>query len=86
MPRVGTVAADTTTTGFRFSWDDPGLAKGDAYRVRLDGGAGSRSTTQTGTSFELERSATTGARTCVTVTVVRDGRIGPASDPTCVGG
>lgn len=86
VPRVGTVAADTTTTGFRFSWDDPGLAKGDAYRVRLDGGAGSRSTTQTGTSFELERSATTGARTCVTVTVVRDGRIGPASDPTCVGG
>jgi hypothetical protein len=67
---------DTTAT---FSWDDPGLAEGDAYLVTVDGDA-----------WPAQREAAVavdvsdGDRVCVSVRVMRDGRAGAASPESCM--
>lgn len=82
IPTVGTISANTTSDGVQFSWSDPGIASGDTYLVRVDGG---QSATQRGTTFSLSKSDLTG-QACVTVTVVRDGTDGTPSHSTCAGG
>lgn len=68
--------SDGTVT---FEWDDPGLAQGDAYLVRVDGVA---EPAQRAPAIVLP--VADGERVCITVRVMRDGRAGTPSQETCV--
>lgn len=79
VPRVGTISTSASDTSIVFTWDDPGLATGDSYLVRVgDGPAES----QTATTYALDPAGHTG-RVCLTVTVVHGGTPGDASNPAC---
>ena len=74
IPSVGDVQARVVDDTVEFTWADPGLAVGDAYRITPDGAA---SVLQRTTSFVVD--AEPGQRVCVTVEVTRDAReVGPA--------
>lgn len=79
IPRVTDVIAQTDGSSVTFRWDDPGLARGDRYIVRIDGDARGA---QSSTSLTVDR-GTDGTRVCATVTVIRDGRTGEPSDASC---
>jgi hypothetical protein len=79
IPRVTDIAAALEDRTVRFSWQDPGLRDGDAYEITtLDG----RSSLQRGTTFLAD--ARNGVRVCITVTVNREGKVGPPSSEKCV--
>lgn len=74
IPSVGDVQARVVDDTVEFTWADPGLAVGDAYRITPDGAA---PVLQRTTSFVVD--AEPGQRVCVTVEVTRDAReVGPA--------
>ena len=74
IPSVGDVQARVVDDTVEFTWADPGLAVGDAYRITPDGAA---TVLQRTTSFVVD--AEPGQRVCVTVEVTRDAReVGPA--------
>lgn len=78
LPRVTNVEAQLDGSTVVFSWSDPGLAAGDTYQVRLGDG-----TEVFQRSGEFVVATSPGERPCVTVRVVREGRLGPASDEKC---
>jgi hypothetical protein len=78
LPRVTNVEAQLDGSRVVFSWSDPGLAAGDTFQVRLGDG-----TEVFQRSVEFVIVASPGERPCVTVRVVREGRLGPASDEKC---
>ncbi|WP_168627841.1 protein kinase [Cryobacterium sp. BB307] len=80
IPQVTDIEAQLHTDAVTFSWSDPGLVGGDSYQISTDGG---RSTSiQQSESFSV--AAERGDRVCITVTVNREGRTGPASGEKCV--
>lgn len=75
VPAVGDLAARVVDDTVEFTWTDPGLETGDAYRVTPDGSA---AVLQRTTSFVVD--AEPGERVCITVEVTRDAReVGPAA-------
>ncbi len=78
LPRVTNVEAQLDGATVVFSWSDPGLAAGDTFQVRLGDG-----TEVFQRSEEFVVAASPGDRPCLTVRVVREGRLGPASDEKC---
>ncbi len=78
LPRVANVDAQLDGSAIVYSWSDPGLAAGDTYQVQLSDG--SEAFQRTG---EFTVAASPGDRVCVTVRVVREGRLGPPSDEKC---
>jgi hypothetical protein len=81
LPQVSNVEARVDGGTVVFSWIDPGLAPGDTYQVRVADGA---ETFQRTTQFAV--AAPLDARVCVSVRVVREGRLGVASDEKCATG
>ena len=78
LPRVSNVEAERSGSTIIFSWRDPGLSEGDAYQVRVDGGA---TTLQRTAEFAV--AVVEGDTVCVTVSVAREGRVGAPSDEKC---
>jgi hypothetical protein len=78
LPRVANVEAQLDGTAIVFSWSDPGLAVGDTYQVQLSDGTEAFQRTA-----EFVVAASPGDRVCVTVRVVREGRLGQPSDEKC---
>ena len=79
VPVVTDIAADTTDNRVEFSWHDPGLIEGDSYQIMTSDGAQSN---QSQTVFALDAAA--GDRVCITVTVIRSGKLGDPSNEKCV--
>jgi len=79
IPRVTDIAAILTPHSVRFSWNDPGIRSGDQYQIATRDGAAS---IQQLPEFTVD--ARNGDRVCITVTVNREGTIGPASSEKCV--
>jgi hypothetical protein len=79
IPVVTNVEGTVEGTAVTFTWNDPGLASGDAYVVTVDGAP---SPLQRDTRFDVE--AEDGARVCASVTVTRDGKSGAPSAERCV--
>lgn len=78
IPRVTGIQAAQDGGTIVFTWADPGLVEGDSFRVQVAGGA---ETVQRAT--EIAVAAAPGDRVCVTVSVVREGRVGDASGEKC---
>ncbi len=78
LPRVANVDAQLDGSAIVFSWSDPGLAIGDTYQVQLSDGTEAFQRTS-----EFVVAANPGDRVCVTVRVVREGRLGQPSDEKC---
>ena len=81
LPRVSGVSADVDGSTVVFSWTDPGLGPTDAYQVRVADG---EATVQRSAEFSVV--APEGERICLTVSVARDGRVGPPSAEQCAEG
>jgi tRNA A-37 threonylcarbamoyl transferase component Bud32 len=79
IPVVSDVQASVDGTAVTFSWNDPGLANGDAYIVTIDG---QPSPMQREPTYAI--TADDGDRVCVSVTVTRDGKSGESSAQRCV--
>ncbi len=78
LPRVTDVSATVEGSTVAFRWPTPGIRDTDAYQVRVVGG---ESTVQRSTEFRI--AAPDGARVCLTVSVAREGRVGPSSAEQC---
>ncbi|GAA1689156.1 hypothetical protein GCM10009792_06670 [Microcella alkalica] len=78
IPRVTGVQAAQDGGTIVFTWDDPELVEGDTFRVQVTGGS---PTVQRAAEFVV--AAAPGDRVCVTVSVVREGRVGDASGEKC---
>jgi serine/threonine protein kinase len=79
IPVVSDIAAVHSAGAVSFSWEDPGLNTGDSYQIETNDGAES---TQTQSVFVLD--ATDGQRVCITVSVIREGKLGEPSGQKCV--
>ncbi|CAN5202258.1 hypothetical protein BH09ACT3_BH09ACT3_09960 [soil metagenome] len=79
IPKVTDIRSITTADSVEFAWDDPGLGDGDSYQITTSDG---RSSIQTASAFVVD--ADRGERICITVTVNREGKIGPPSAEKCV--
>ncbi|ARC57182.1 Serine/threonine-protein kinase PknK [Frondihabitans sp. 762G35] len=77
IPQVANIASSATGGSIRFTWTDPGLKPGDSYVVT----SGTDTSTQTATSFVAPAQA--GQQVCISVTVNRAGKNGPASAEKC---
>jgi hypothetical protein len=78
IPVVSDVRAAVDGSTVVFTWNDPGIADGDAYVVSVDG---SPWPPQREPSLTVPAEA--GDRVCVTVTVARDGKSGAPSAERC---
>jgi serine/threonine protein kinase len=79
LPTVSNITATVVGDSARFSWQDPGLAEKDVYAISANDGTTS---TQTGTTFTLQKSDST--RACISVKVGRAGKTGEQSAEKCV--
>lgn len=79
IPRVTDISARTTSNSITFTWTDPGLKSGDSYQITTSDG---RSSIQRTAAYIID--AKPGDRDCITVTVNRSGKMGPASSEKCV--
>lgn len=79
IPVVSDVQAVVEDAAVVFSWDDPGIGRGDAYIVTIDGVA---SPMQRKPRFPVEIEGRN--RVCASVTVTRDGKSGPPSAERCI--
>ncbi len=79
IPKVTDIAARSTSSSVEFSWDDPGIKSSDTYQITTNDG---RSSIQRTASYVVD--ATQGQQVCITVTVNRQGKIGPPSSEKCV--
>ncbi|GAA4665914.1 serine/threonine-protein kinase [Frondihabitans cladoniiphilus] len=77
IPTVTDISAVTTGSSVRFSWADPGLKAGDSYVVAQ----GTDRSTQSSTTFSTN--VNDGQQVCISVTVNRAGKSGPASAEKC---
>lgn len=80
IPRVTDIDARVVGTQVEFSWEDPGLDRGDSYQVSTDDGF--NSSIQSSRTFTV--AAAEGDRVCLTVTVNRNGQTGEPSNRKCV--
>jgi serine/threonine protein kinase len=79
IPTVTDISARSTSSSVEFSWDDPGLKSSDTYQITTSDG---RSSIQRTSSYVVD--AVAGQQVCITVTVNREGKIGPPSSEKCV--
>ncbi|MCU1407844.1 MAG: serine/threonine protein kinase, partial [Glaciihabitans sp.] len=79
IPTVSDIAGTANAGTVQFSWDDPGLRDSDSYLIVTADGD---SSIQRSTGFLVD--AEPGERVCITVTVNREGKSGPASAQKCV--
>ncbi len=79
IPKVTDISARSTASSIEFSWDDPGLKASDSYQITTSDG---RSSIQRTADYVVDAKA--GDHVCITVTVNREGKIGPASSEKCV--
>jgi serine/threonine protein kinase len=79
IPKVTDISAQSTSSSVEFSWDDPGIKSSDSYQITTNDG---RSSIQRTASYVVD--ATKGQQVCITVTVNREGKIGPPSSQKCV--
>ncbi|MCU1413257.1 MAG: serine/threonine protein kinase [Microbacteriaceae bacterium] len=79
IPKVTDITARSTSSSVEFSWDDPGIKSSDSYQITTSDG---RSSIQRTASYVVD--ASKGQQVCITVTVNRDGKIGPPSTEKCV--
>lgn len=79
IPVVSDVQGSFDGTAVTFTWEDPGLAGGDAYIVTVGGTAWPM---QRETVFAVK--ADDGDRVCASITVTRDGKSGEPSAQRCV--
>lgn len=80
IPRVTDIDARVSGGQVEFSWNDPGLDRGDVYQVSTDDGL--NSSIQSSRTFTV--AAAEGERVCLTVTVNRNGQTGEPSNRKCV--
>lgn len=80
IPRVTDIDARVSGGQVEFSWNDPGLDRGDVYQVSTDDGL--NSSIQSSRTFTV--AAAEGDRVCLTVTVNRNGQTGEPSNRKCV--
>ncbi len=78
IPQVGSIAAGVQQGTVRFSWADPGLTESDSYQITTHDGLVS---TQRATDFQVDVAAA--ERVCITVTVIREGKMGAPSGQKC---
>ncbi|MBT2498279.1 serine/threonine protein kinase [Agromyces sp. ISL-38] len=79
IPVVSDVQAVVEDAAVVFSWNDPGIERGDAYIVTVDGEA---SPMQREPRFPVEIDGRN--RVCANVTVTRDGKSGQPSAERCI--
>jgi hypothetical protein len=79
IPKIADISARSNADSVQFAWTDPGVKAGDQYQVATKDGQSSIQTTR---SYSVD--ATKGQRVCITVTVNREGKMGPASTEKCV--
>ncbi|MCU1513143.1 MAG: serine/threonine protein kinase [Microbacteriaceae bacterium] len=79
IPRVSDISATMTADSVEFAWKDPGITSADSYQITTSDG---RSSIQRTAAFVVD--AKTGDNVCITVTVNREGKIGPPSSQKCV--
>jgi serine/threonine protein kinase len=79
IPKVTDISARSTSSSVEFSWDDPGIKSSDSYQITTNDG---RSSIQRTASYVVD--AAQGQQVCITVTVNREGKIGPPSTEKCV--
>jgi eukaryotic-like serine/threonine-protein kinase len=78
IPTVTGVRAETADARVVFRWDDPGLLQDDAFQVQVTGAAPAL---QRSTEFAVV--APPGEEICLTVRVVRGGRLGSETAERC---
>ncbi len=79
IPVVSNIEAKVANGTVTFSWQDPGVNDTDSYRITTSDG---RSSVQR--SPEFTDATVPGERVCITVSVNREGKDGPASGEKCV--
>ncbi|MES2170970.1 MAG: serine/threonine-protein kinase [Actinomycetota bacterium] len=79
IPKVTDITARSTSSSVEFSWADPGIKSSDSYQITTNDG---RSSIQSTASYVVD--ASQGQQVCITVTVNREGKIGPPSSEKCV--
>ena len=79
LPVVAGIDARVVGSTVEFGWADPGLEPGDVYQVQLGTAAPVQ---QRSSGFTVV--AAPGQQVCAQVSVVREGRTGPASAEKCV--
>lgn len=78
IPQVDSIATDVYPGSVRFSWTDPGLTDSDSYQITTHD---SLVSTQRATDFNVD--VVEDEQVCITVTVVREGKIGAPSGQKC---
>ncbi|MDJ0334699.1 serine/threonine-protein kinase [Salinibacterium sp. G-O1] len=79
VPTVSNIQATVVGGTVTFSWQDPGINDADSYRIVTADG---QSSIQRSPEFTYDSDP--GERVCITVTVNREGKDGPASGEKCV--
>ncbi|MGZ0212094.1 MAG: serine/threonine-protein kinase [Actinomycetales bacterium] len=79
IPVVSDISASVSDDVVEFSWRDPGLEPGDFYQIATTDGQ--PSVQQREPNFVVD--AEPGENVCVSVTVTREGKSGPASAEKC---
>ncbi|CAN5327245.1 hypothetical protein BH11ACT2_BH11ACT2_11780 [soil metagenome] len=83
IPVVSDISSTVSGQTVHFAWEDPGVASNDSYQIAaVKGGTDATTSTQSTRTFVVDAAA--GDRVCVTVTVVRAGKLGDASGQKCV--
>ena len=78
IPVVSDIRAEVAGSTVTFRWQNPGINETDSYRIATTEG---QSSVQRSSEFTYD--AQSGARVCITVTVNREGKDGPASSEKC---
>ncbi|MGJ8722474.1 serine/threonine protein kinase [Salinibacterium amurskyense] len=79
IPVVSDISASVSADVVEFSWLDPGLEAGDFYQIKTTDGQ--PSVQQREPNFVVD--AESGENVCISVTVTREGKSGPASAQKC---
>ena len=78
IPTVSDIRSTSSADALTFSWGDPGLDDTDSYQITTSNG---ESSIQRSPEFTVV--AEPGDEICITVTVNREGKTGPASNEKC---
>jgi eukaryotic-like serine/threonine-protein kinase len=83
IPVVSDIDSTVSGQSVDFTWKDPGIASNDSYQIApVNNGLVGTTSAQTTRTFVVDAAA--GDHVCVTVTVVRAGKLGDPSGQKCV--